>query len=268
MESMPRTLTKETRHALCARCIWQKNQICLRTEPGRVRFPGAIGTPALLPSRKTPTTASTTDSVLIFLKTDEDIDETGTLQFSSKLAQRILRTGHGVPRSESTVVPFGVAETSQPLATRPDPGPPHGIAKASRAVPSCTRMQDICPPPPTDHGIAGASQQCNSPNNSLRSSGMVSSKRPDSRHPSPIFIPNNLRTRHMVSQSVPSGTTCIPVQNASYPPTMVSPERPICAVVPTQPDGIAVASPPWQPKSAWHDCFTQPTQVTSERPRP
>ena len=34
------------------------------------------------------------------LKTVEDIDETDTLHFISKLAERTLRTGHGVPRSD------------------------------------------------------------------------------------------------------------------------------------------------------------------------
>ena len=34
------------------------------------------------------------------LKTVEDIDETDTLHFTSKLAERTLRTGHGVPRSD------------------------------------------------------------------------------------------------------------------------------------------------------------------------
>ena len=45
------------------------------------------------PSRETPTTASTTDSVLIFLKTDEDFNVTCTLPLFSKLAERIRRTG-------------------------------------------------------------------------------------------------------------------------------------------------------------------------------
>ena len=190
-----------------------------QNQPGRVRWPGAIGTPALLPSRETPTTASTTDSVLIFLKTDEDIDENGTLQFSNKLAERILRTGHGVPRYESTMVPFGVAEP-QPLATRCQPidhgntnasrqsapqpelypeqpaHPPHGIAERPERhdMHPCAKRKL-----PTDHGIARASHLCGCPN----------------------------RTR-WYRRSVPT-----------------------------------VAA-----QTAWHDCFTQPTQVTSERPRP
>ena len=33
-------------------------------------------------------------------------------------------------------------------------------------------------------------------------------------------------------------------------------------------DGVAETSQPWQPKPARHDFFTQPTQVSPERPRP
>ena len=109
---------------------------------------------------------------------------------------------------------------SRPSATQPDPErpayPPHGIENASRAVPSCTRMQDICPP--TDHGIAGASQQCNSPNNAdhpaIAEASRQSAPQPELRH------------------------------------------------------GIAEASQQSAAQTAWHELLSQPTQVTSERPRP
>ena len=72
-------------------------------------------------------------------------------------------------KSTSTMVPFGVAETSQPLVTRPVPGPPHGIAKR----PERYRLTPVCKTIalPTDHGIAEASQQCNRPTNVLLPTG-------------------------------------------------------------------------------------------------
>ena len=78
MKSTPRTITKETRHVLCA----SKYGHC---PAARIWIPssdGNIQPPRLL-----------------------------------------------VAKCTSTMVPFGVAEASQPLATRPEPGPPHGIAK-------------------------------------------------------------------------------------------------------------------------------------------
>ena len=64
--------------------------------------------------------------------------------------------------------------------------------------------------------------------------------------------------------------TCTRVQNGSQPtygwyrrsvPSMQLPQTDTT-------DGIADTSQPWQPKPANHDFFTQPTQVSPERPRP
>ena len=98
----------------------------------------------------------------------------------------------------------GVVETSQPLAIRPKPGPPHGIAERPerhKPAPVCKTEAN----PQTD-GIAGASQQCSCPKPTRR---MVSSKRPNRGRPAlqvQLLHTPNARYR----RSIPSNTDLHP----------------------------------------------------------
>ena len=92
---------------------------------------------------------------------------------------------------------------------------------------------------------------------------VVSSKRPN------LWQPGPNQAHRMVSQSVPSGTVLHNVQVIANHRQWCRPSVPSEQLSHSDPsDGIAEASQPWQPDLAWHDCFTQPTQVSPERPRP
>ena len=139
----------------------------------------------------------------------------------------------------STMVPFGVVETSQPSATRPKPGSPQERPNSATVPPMCCGQ-------------------------------------PTSKHTDPVgwyrrSVPTvgNPTTHRMVSRSVPSGTDLHPC--AKRKPT----HRPWCRrSVPSvqlpqsdPTDGIAEASQPWQPNPAGHDCSTHPSHGIAEAPR-
>ena len=113
-----------------------------------------------------------------------------------------------VAKCTSTMVPFGVVEASQPLATRPETGPPHGIAKRPERYRLHPYARHLPSHRPWYRRSVPTVQQ---PHQS------VAANRPPS-------TPTQTDGIAEASRAKPSQPTCACLQ--PDPQTMVSPERP------------------------------------------
>ena len=138
-----------------------------------------------------------------------------------------------VAKCTSTMVPFGVVEASQPLATRPETGPPHGIAKRperyrlhpyARHLPSHRPWyRRSVPTVQQPHQSVAANRPPSTP---TQTDGIAVASRPSATKPEPARE-NHAHPPHGIaeaSRAKPSQPTCACLQ--PHPQTMVSPERP------------------------------------------